>query len=167
MMKQIQGLITLLERLANEVYSNLGDGFSEDIYQKALAFELRNKKIDYLRETQLEIFYKDQMVMLGKVDFYFPAQKNKYFSLSKPVLLETKYIAGINDSARAQLRQYLMSSKKNKSKAIAQLEYGLLLNWQKDADYETERIKPDNPIQIELWKYTEKKDLFKRLYKNY
>ena len=25
----------------------------------------------------------------------------------------------------------------------------------------------DNPIQIELWKYTEKKDLFKRLYKNY
>ena len=167
MMKQIQGLITLLERLANEVYSNLGDGFSEDIYQKALAFELRNKKIDYLRETQLEIFYKDQMVMLGKVDFYFPAQKNKYFSLSKPILLETKYIAGINDSARAQLRQYLMSSKKNKSKAIAQLEYGLLLNWQKDADYETERIKPDNPIQIELWKYTEKKDLFKRLYKNY
>jgi len=167
MMKQIQGLITLLERLANEVYSNLGDGFSEDIYQKALAFELRNKKIDYLRETQLEIFYKDQMVMLGKVDFYFPAQKNKYFSLSKPVLLETKYIALLNDSARAQLRQYLMSSKKNKSKAIAQLEYGLLLNWQKDADYETERIKPDNPIQIELWKYTEKKDLFKRLYKNY
>ena len=167
MMKQIQGLITLLERLANEVYSNLGDGFSEDIYQKALAFELRNKKIDYLRETQLEIFYKDQMVMLGKVDFYFPAQKNKYFSLSKPILLETKYIAGINDSARAQLRQYLMSSKKNKSKAIAQLEYGLLLNWQKDADYETERIKPDNPIQIELWKYTEKKDLFKRLYENY
>ena len=167
MMKQIQGLITLLERLANEVYSNLGDGFSEDIYQKALAFELRNKKIDYIRETQLEIFYKDQMVMLGKVDFYFPAQKNKYFSLSKPILLETKYIAGINDSARAQLRQYLMSSKKNKSKAIAQLEYCLLLNWQKDADYETERIKPDNPIQIELCKYTEKKDLFKRLYKNY
>ena len=167
MMKQIQGLIALLEKLANEVYSNLGDGFSEDIYQKALAFELRNKKIDYLRETQLEIFYKDQMVMLGKVDFYFPAQKNKYFSLSKPILLETKYIAGINDSARAQLRQYLMSSKKNKSKAIAQLEYGLLLNWQKDSDYETERIKPDNPIQIELWKYTEKKDLFKRLYKNY
>ena len=116
MIKQIKGLIVLLEKLANEVYSNLGDGFSEDIYQKALAFELRNKNIDYLRETQLEIFYKDQMVMLGKVDFYFPAQKNKYFSLSKPVLLETKYIAGINDSARAQLRQYLMSSKKNKSK---------------------------------------------------
>ena len=85
--------------------------------------------------------------MLGKVDFYFPAQKNKYFSLSKPVLLETKYVAGINDSARAQLRQYLMSSKKNKSKAIAQLEYGLLLNWQKDADYETERLKPEAPLK--------------------
>ena len=163
MIKQIKGLIALLEKLANEVYSNLGDGFSEDIYQKALAFELRNKNIDYLRETQLEIFYKDQMVMLGKVDFYFPAQKNKYFSLSKPVLLETKYVAGINDSARAQLRQYLMSSKKNKSKAIAQLEYGLLLNWQKDADYETERLKPESPIEIELWKYTDKNCKFKKI----
>ena len=104
--------------------------------------------------------------MLGKVDFYFPAQKNKYFSLSKPVLLETKYIALLNDSARAQLRQYLMSSKKNKSKAIAQLEYGLLLNWQKDADYETERLKPDTPIEIELWKYTEKNSKFKKIYES-
>ena len=43
MIKQIKGLIALLEKLANEVYSNLGDGFSEDIYQKALAFELQTK----------------------------------------------------------------------------------------------------------------------------
>ena len=69
-------------------------------------------------------------------------------------------------SARAQLRQYLMSSKKNKSKAIAQLEYGLLLNWQKDADYETERLKPDTPIEIELWKYTEKNSKFKKIYES-
>ena len=56
-MKQMQGLITLLEKLANEVYVTLGDGFSEDMYQRALAFELRNKGIDYLRETNVEIFY--------------------------------------------------------------------------------------------------------------
>ena len=166
-MKSLKVFISYLEKLANEVYLTLGDGFSEDIYQKALAFEFRNKGIDYLRETNVEIFYKDQMVGLGEIDFYFPAQKNKYFSLSKPVILETKYLAKLNDSARSQLRQYLMSTKKKKTKAINKLEYGLLLNWQKDAEYEDTRETPDEPIQIELWKYTEKNNLFKRLYKSH
>ena len=148
-MKQMQGLITLLEKLANEVYKTLGDGFSEDMYQRALAFELRNKSIDYLRETNVEIFYKDQMIGVGEIDFYFPAQKIKFFSLSKPVILETKYLAKLNDSARSQLRQYLMSTKKNKTKAINKLEHGLLLNWQKDAEYDDTRTSPEEPIQIE------------------
>lgn len=166
-MKPLKVFISYLEKLANEVYTTLGDGFSEDIYQKALAFEFRNKGIDYLRETNVEIFYKDQMVGLGEIDFYFPAQKNKYFSLSKPVILETKYLAKLNDSARSQLRQYLMSTKKNKTKAINQLEYGLLLNWQKDAEYDDAREAPEEPIQIELWKYTEQNNLFKRLYSSH
>lgn len=166
-MKSLKVFISYLEKLANEVYTTLGDGFSEDIYQKALAFEFRNKGIDYLRETNVEIFYKDQMVGLGEIDFYFPAQKNKYFSLSKPVILETKYLAKLNDSARSQLRQYLMSTKKNKTKAINQLEYGLLLNWQKDAEYDDAREAPEEPIQIELWKYTEQDNLFKRLYNSH
>lgn len=166
-MKPLKVFISYLEKLANEVYTTLGDGFSEDIYQKALAFEFRNKGIDYLRETNVEIFYKDQMVGLGEIDFYFPAQKNKYFSLSKPVILETKYLAKLNDSARSQLRQYLMSTKKNKTKAINQLEYGLLLNWQKDAEYDDAREAPEEPIQIELWKYTEQDNLFKRLYNSH
>ena len=166
-MKSLKVFISYLEKLANEVYATLGDGFSEDIYQRELAFEFRNKGIDYLRETNVEIFYKDQMVGLGEIDFYFPAQKNKYFSLSKPVILETKYLAKLNDSARSQLRQYLMSTKKNKTKAINQLEYGLLLNWQKDAEYDDAREAPEEPIQIELWKYTEENNLFKRLYRSH
>ena len=70
----IKFLVTI-ENLAQEVYANLGDGFSEDIYQKALAIELRAKKIDYLRETVIELFYKDQMVGIGEIDFFFPVQK--------------------------------------------------------------------------------------------
>ena len=111
-MKSLEKFISSVEKLADVVYQTLGDGFSEDIYQRALAFEFRDKGIDYLRETNVEIFYKNQMVGLGEIDFYFPTQKNKYFSLSKPVILETKYLAKLNDSARSQLRQYLMSTKK-------------------------------------------------------
>lgn len=57
-------------------------------------------------------------------------------------------------------------STKNKTKAINKLEYGLLLNWQKEAEYDDTRTSPEEPIQIELWRYTEKNNLFKRLYKN-
>jgi hypothetical protein len=60
-----------------------------------------------------------------------------------------------------------MSTKKNKTKAINKLEYGLLLNWQKEAEYDDTRTSPEEPIQIELWKYTEKNNLFKRLYKSH
>ena len=80
-MKQLQKFISSIEKLANEVYSTLGDGFSEDIYQRALAFEFRSRGIDYLRETNVEIFYKDQMVGLGEIDFYFPTQKINTFLL--------------------------------------------------------------------------------------
>ena len=165
-MKDLNKFIAKLETLAQEVYNTLGDGFSEDMYQRALAFELRNTGIDYLRETSVEIFYKDQMIGLGEIDFYFPEQKSKAYTLTKPVILETKYIAKINDAARAQLRQYLMSTKKNKTKAISKLEYGILLNWQKDTEYEDTRTIPQNPVQVELWRYTEKNNQFKRLYKN-
>ena len=51
--------IIKLEKLANVVYKELGDGFDEDLYQRALAFEFRKSKIDYLRETNIETFYKD------------------------------------------------------------------------------------------------------------
>lgn len=164
--KDLNKLITKLEALALEVYKILGDGFSEDMLQRALAFELRNTGIDYLRETSVEIFYKDQMIGLGEIDFYFPEQKSKAFSLAKPVILETKYIAKLNDPARGQLRQYLMSARKNKTKVISKLEYGILLNWQKDAEYDETRTSPKDPIQLELWRYIEDNNSFEKLYQN-
>ena len=59
-----------------------------------------------------------------------------------------------------------MSTRKNKTKAINKLEYGLLLNWQKEAEYDDLRIAPDKPIEIELWRYTEKTNLYKKIYEN-
>ena len=39
------------------VYKELGDGFDEDIYQRALAYEFRKAKVKYMRETNIETFY--------------------------------------------------------------------------------------------------------------
>ena len=143
-----------IKKLSLEVYSNLGDGFSEDIYQKALAIELRTNKIDYLRETVIELFYKDQMVGLGEIDFFFPPQKNKFFTLEVPIIIETKYSTNLEDNHRAQLRQYLHSAKLNKTAVFKDLQYGALLNWQKKVSYDQKRITPEEEVSIEFWRFT-------------
>tara|TARA_B100000287_G_scaffold18927_1_gene18963 strand:+ start:953 stop:1444 length:492 start_codon:yes stop_codon:yes gene_type:complete len=142
-----------IKKLSLEVYSNLGDGFSEDIYQKALAIELRTNKIDYLRETVIELFYKDQMVGLGEIDFFFPPQKNKFFTLEVPIIIETKYSTKLEDNHRAQLRQYLHSAKLNKTAVFKDLQYGALLNWQKKVSYDQKRITPEEEVSIEFWRF--------------
>ena len=44
--------------LAQNVYEELGSGFKEDTLQQALAIAFRKSKVNYLRETHIEIFYK-------------------------------------------------------------------------------------------------------------
>ena len=160
-MGEVTKFTDVITKLAKDVYDHLGDGFSEDIYQKALAYELRENKIDYLRETVIELFYKNQMVGLGEIDFYFPVQKKSKFELNKPLILETKYTTKLDSTHRAQLRQYLMSAKQNQSKLLSKVDTGFLLNWQKKADYDEIRIAPEYPIESEIWVFT--KQAFKKV----
>ena len=159
-MSEVKKFTDVITKLAKDVYDHLGDGFSEDIYQKALAYELRENKIDYLRETVIELFYKNQMVGLGEIDFYFPVQKKSKFELKKPLILETKYTTKLDSTHRAQLRQYLISAKQNQSKLLSNLDTGFLLNWQKKADYDEKRIAPASPVESEIWVFT--KQTFKK-----
>ena len=151
--------IIKLKKLSLKVYKELGDGFDEDIYQRALAYEFRKAKIQYMRETNIETFYKDQMLSLSELDFLVPAQKHKDFILKRPIIIETKYLAKIVDGSRAQLRQYLKSIAKNSSAELKEVDYGILLNWQKLNTYEDQRIVSDDPVQIEVWKYSKKEDM--------
>ncbi len=86
--KPFNDFISTLKRLSSRVYKELGDGFDEDIYQRALAYEFRKAKIQYMRETNIETFYKDQMLALRELDFLIPAQKHKSFTLKKPIIIE-------------------------------------------------------------------------------
>ncbi|CAN5147434.1 hypothetical protein BH23BAC2_BH23BAC2_18510 [soil metagenome] len=42
-----------------EVHKFLGNGFQEVIYQRALAYEMRKAGLEFAREIEQEIFYKD------------------------------------------------------------------------------------------------------------
>ena len=63
--------IDVLADIAEEVYLHLGGGnFDEKDFQKALGIEFRDRKIDYLRELHVELFYKNVPLKLGAPDFF-------------------------------------------------------------------------------------------------
>jgi len=93
-------------------------------------------------------------VGIGELDFFFPPQKNKYFTLEHPIIIETKYSTKLTDEHRSQLREYLLSAKLNKTAVFKNLQYGALLNWQKKVTYDQKRITPEEEVAMEFWKFT-------------
>ena len=82
------------------IHKELGPGFVEKIYQRALYLELKNSKLRFTRERKLIIYYKKVNLGYETVDF----------EIEGKVLIEIKAVSEINDIHRAQLLSYLKSS---------------------------------------------------------
>jgi len=95
-----------------EVHSFLGNGFQEVIYQRALAWELAQKELNYAREIEQEIFYKDLPEPIGT--------RRADFVVEEKILVELKAIKALEDVHLAQALNYLKAYK---------LEIGLLINF--------------------------------------
>ena len=95
-----------------EVHKFLGNGFQEVIYQRALAYELSQCSLNFKRELEPEIFYKDLVEPIGK--------RRADFVVEEKVLIELKAIAQLEDAHLAQALNYLKAYK---------LEVGLLINF--------------------------------------
>jgi GxxExxY protein len=54
---------------AMKVHSALGNGFQEVIYQRALGYEMDLQKLNYAREVDMDVFYRDIIVGSRRVDF--------------------------------------------------------------------------------------------------
>ena len=59
-----------------EVHKFLGNGFQEVIYQRALAWEFGQNNLDYVREIEQSIFYKNLKDPIGKRRADFLVEKN-------------------------------------------------------------------------------------------
>jgi GxxExxY protein len=53
-----------------EVFNNLGSGHREKFYQKALAFELKNQAIKFIKEFPMDLHYKGQVLGKNYLDFF-------------------------------------------------------------------------------------------------
>ncbi|HPS50328.1 MAG TPA: GxxExxY protein [Bacteroidales bacterium] len=95
---------------AMEVHKRLGNGFREVIYQRALEIELRLEGIEFSREHEMPIFYREEQIGTRRVDFLVGAV----------VSVELKALTKLEDVHLAQAINYLEAYN---------LEIGLLINF--------------------------------------
>ncbi|MBK8623549.1 MAG: GxxExxY protein [Saprospiraceae bacterium] len=95
-----------------EVHKFLGNGFQEVIYQRALAWEMTQIGLEFAREIEQDIFYKDLPEPIGT--------RRADFVIENKVLVELKAVSQIEEVHKAQILNYLKSYR---------LEVGLLINF--------------------------------------
>jgi GxxExxY protein len=95
---------------AMEVHNQLGNGFQELIYQRALAIEMQMQGLEFSREHEMQIHYKGHEIGTRRVDFF----------VENVIMVEIKAIINLEDVHLAQAMNYVEAY---------DLEIGLLINF--------------------------------------
>jgi GxxExxY protein len=88
---------------AFEVYNDMGNGYTEDIYQEAIELEMTQRKIAFKPQAELIIHYKGQ-----------PLRKRfrPDLMVSDHIVVELKAVSAITSEHEAQLLNYLKATGK-------------------------------------------------------
>jgi GxxExxY protein len=95
---------------AMEVHKALGNGFQEVIYQRALSHEMRIQGLNYSREFEMPVYYKEFHIGTRRVDFL----------VEDKISVELKSLISLEPVHLAQAINYLEAYN---------LEIGLLINF--------------------------------------
>lgn len=95
---------------AMRVHSELGNGFHEIVYQRALRFEMKLNGLAFDEELEMPVYYKSELVGKRRVDFL----------VEKVVLLELKALGEMGNTEYSRTLNYLKAY---------DLEVALLINF--------------------------------------
>ena len=143
-------LMEVLGKLSLEIYDHIGGlNLKEESFHVAIGHELTLKNIEYLRETHIELYYKDIPIKLGAPDFYLNSEK-------PPTIIEIKLGSSLVNANRQQLKMYLLSIKRNPKSVLKKVKNGILINFLKDnptthEEEESKRKKELYKVEIEMF----------------
>src|SRR5690242_6054432 len=83
-----------------KVHRELGFGFQEYIYQKALEIELKKASLKFIREYDMSIYYSGELIGIRRVDFF----------VDDKIMVELKAVVNLEDVHFAQAFNYLEAS---------------------------------------------------------
>jgi len=92
------------------VHKRLGNGFQEVIYQRALEIEMKLAVLNFTREMEMPVYYREYEIGTRRVDFFVEGK----------IMVELKAIIKLEDVHLAQAMNYLEAYK---------MEIGLLINF--------------------------------------
>lgn len=98
------------------VYNELGYGFLEKVYHRAMIIELNKNGYEVEHQKKIEVFYKNEVVGI-----YIPD-----LIINKSVILELKCVEYLIEAHENQLINYLKAT---------DCEVGLVLNFGKDPQF--------------------------------
>jgi len=99
---------------AKVVFQDLGEGWSEAVYQKAMEAELRERGIKYQEQRVLPIYYKDKYVIgegIPDLIILIELESGKRVH----IIIELKTDTGIKEDHKIQTQKYIKALKKNLS----------------------------------------------------
>ena len=107
---QYKDMVYQIIGAAMAVHSELGYGLLEPVYQECMQLELKLRGIDSVREQEISIYYKNQLL----------EKKYKMDLVVGDVVVEMKSVSELITAHRAQLCNYLR---------LTQKPIGILLNF--------------------------------------
>ncbi len=113
--------------LAMTVHNEIGPGFSEEIYQRAMEVGMMSDKVPYNREFSIQVLFRGERVGKFELDFV----------VAKLVVVELKAVATLAPVYEQQLIAYL---------AASGLPVGLLINFGASR-LEYRRLFPPKAVQ--------------------
>lgn len=115
-----------------EVYKEMGSGLKELVYHECLALEFLSRKIPAVHEPKLELEYKGKKLQsFAEPDFLCYGK----------IVVELKSVSGLNDAHRAQVHNYIRTTR---------YKLGLLINFGHYPQVEYERVILD-PKTLDAW----------------
>jgi GxxExxY protein len=106
-----------------EVYNELGFGFLESVYEKAMIIALRAKDLRAENQIEINVWFRGDRIGTFFTDIL----------VENLVILELKAVRGIDNSHKAQLLNYLRAT---------EIEVGILLNFGQQPEFK--RLAFDN-----------------------
>jgi len=112
---------------AYQVYNQLGFGFLESIYKKAMVIELSKNNLKTEEEKSLKVYYDDNVIGEFIVDLF----------VEKEIVIELKSVESLIKAHEVQLVNYLNGLKQ---------EIGLLINFGPEGVEVKRKYRQPNPV---------------------
>ena len=102
----VMDIVDTIIKIAVSVYKQLGCGYTEFVYQRAMEIELRTHKINYENEKRVSVYYKDangtlNTISENRLDLYVYAENGEQ------VMVELKSMSRtIHPNDIEQLKRY-------------------------------------------------------------